>query len=250
MKKNVFLSALIVLLTFVFGHSCKTDDPIISIVDTEMNDANWIKLILTGKTRGISAIYGNYEDTLIVAILDQIHMTTDKGMSWKKVYGGESVGISAISEYNGELIAFSSFGKTARNPFLFSQDNGETWFSRGKMNLWEYDALEINRSEVKISENLRYFIEHRGGVANETKYDPVTKLPLPDQIFKIQDEEITPFDLPNKRRINCIVLDKKGRLNVGAEGTRFEYNIKGNTRTYPTQTDTAIVYISRKPVAF
>lgn len=248
MNKNTLLSTLIALSMIFFGYSCKTEDPIISIVDSEMNDANWIKLILTGKTRGVSAIYGNYEDTLIVAVLGQIHMTTDKGVSWKEVYDRGSVGIAGISEYNGELVAFNSFGEKARNPFLFSQDNGETWSLKGKMNIWEYDSLEAPRSEVKITENLRYFVEYRDDVVNGPKYDPVTKLPLPDQIFKVQEEEITPFDLPSKRRINCIVLDKKGRLNVGAEGTRFEYNIKGNTKTYPTQTDTAIVYISRKPV--
>lgn len=246
MKKYLLLSVLLGLLMLVFVNSCKTDDPDFHPNDPEMNDSNWIKLVLTDKQRGVTAIYGNYEDTLIVATLSDLYMTTDKGANWKQVYGG-STGISGISSYKGELIAFSSFGKKATHPFLFSRDNGLTWSYEGKFDVLEYDDLETSLSEIAIDNNVSYLIEYRYDGVNVQK-DPITDLPLPDQIYRVHGEEKTPFDLPSDRRINCIALDKKGRLNVGAEGTRFEYTIKGNTKIYPTQTDTAILYISRRAV--
>lgn len=246
MKTHLLLSGFLGLLVFVFVSSCKSDDPDFRTSDPELNDPTWMKLVLTGKQRGVTAIYGNYEDTLIVATLNDLYMTTDKGESWEQVYGG-ATGISGISSYKGELIAFSSFGKTARSPFLFSQDNGLTWSGESRRDAIEYHDLEGSLSEVAIHDNVSYRIEYRyDGLS--AKKDPITDLPLPDQIYRIQGGETTPFDLPSDRRINCIGLDKKGRLNVGAEGTKFEYSIRGNTKTYPTHTDTAIVYISRNPV--
>lgn len=246
MKKNLILSMLLGLLMLNFIHSCKTDASDYKPHDPEWNDPNWLKLVLTGKQRGVTAIYGSYEDTLIVATSNELYMTTDSGRSWKQVYGG-SIGISGLSSFKGELIAFNSFGNTARQPFLFSQDNGLTWSFEGKRESKEYVDLEVSLREVAIAENISYLIKYNYDGVHVEK-DPITQLPLPDELFRIQGDERTSVHLPEKRRINCMVLDEKGRLNVGTEGIRFEYSIKGNTKIYPTQTDTAIVYISRKPV--
>lgn len=131
MKKNLILSMLLGLLMLNFIHSCKTDASDYKPQDPEWNNPNWLKLVLTGKQRGVTAIYGSYEDTLIVATSNDLYMTTDSGRSWKQVYGG-SIGISGLSSFKRELIAFNSFGNTARHPFLFSKDNGLTWSFEGK----------------------------------------------------------------------------------------------------------------------
>ena len=244
--RNTF-PLLVILSVLIFGTtiSCKTEHSI-EISDPEHNDENWMKLVIANKSRGVTAIYGNYEDTLIVATLGDIYMTIDKGKNWKHIFSG-SLGISGFTEYKGELIAFSSFGITAHSPFLFSQNNGEAWSFKGKRDFLEYDTLETPRSKIEISKNLSFFIEYRYDGTN-LQLDPITKLPLADQIYKIKNGEKTRFDLPVERRINCLYLDKRSRIYVGTEGTRFEYSIINNTKVYPTQTDSAILYISKKKV--
>lgn len=71
----------------------------------------------------------------------------------------------------------------------------------------------------------------------------------PDKLVRVTDKGEQTLDFPFRRKLNYIYHDKKNRLYIGAEGTRFEWTIKGNERTYPTSTDTAIIYISKLPIS-
>ena len=101
--------------------SCQKDGPSEQkdLIDIETRDAAWTKLSIPGQLRGTSAIYGNIDDTLVVATMYKIYMTTDKGASWQMV-NDAGLGIPSFSMYKGELMALSNFQDHSTSPFLFS----------------------------------------------------------------------------------------------------------------------------------
>jgi len=74
-------------------------------------------LSIPGQLRGTSAIYGNIDDTLVVATMYKIYMTTDKGASWQMV-NDAGFGIPSFSMYQGELMALSNFQHHSTSPIL------------------------------------------------------------------------------------------------------------------------------------
>lgn len=234
------LLVFLTLLVVPFFCACEKEKTTTTIPqDPEMNHPDWNKLILTGQQRGITAIYGNYEDSLLVATQGNIYLTTNQGKDWRRVFSG-SIGISGIMKHNDQLVALSSFSDIAGGPFLYSQDEGTTWTHQSKY-LYLEEEPRLNRTQVDVSADVAYKLEFESAGT-----DPISKLPLPDQINRIENGRKEKVYLPRQARINCIVKDQKGRLYVGAEGTRFEHTTEGNTTIYPTSTDTAIVYMSRK----
>ena len=147
MKTRMKQVLFIVCLSISLG-SCSKSDNLIEIVDIESQDSTWMKLSIPSDGRGISAIHGSIDDTLIVATLFNIYITTDIGKSWKKVYEAGS-GISGFSLYGGELMALGSFRGSGdeefgAGPFLFSYDNGDTWSRQGRFTYEHYDTVRVN----------------------------------------------------------------------------------------------------------
>lgn len=238
--RNLFFLLALFITTFLCA--CEKEKTTTTIPeDREMNHPDWIKLILTGQQRSITAIYGIYEDSLLVATQGNIYLTTNQGKDWRRVFSG-SIGISGIVKHKDQLVALSNFNDIASGPFLYSQDEGATWSHQSKY-LYLEQQPKLNRTQVDVSADVSYKLEFESEGS-----DPVSNLPLPDQIYRIEKGKREKVYLPRQALINCIVKDQKGRLYVGAEGTRFEHTTEGNTTIYPTSTDTAIVYISRKPL--
>ncbi len=72
------LLVFLTLLVVPFFCACEKEKTTTTIPqDPEMNHPDWIKLILTGQQRGITAIYGNYEDSLLVATQGNIYLPTN-----------------------------------------------------------------------------------------------------------------------------------------------------------------------------
>ncbi|MFC3353392.1 hypothetical protein [Sphingobacterium zeae] len=223
-------------------HSSEQD----SLIDVETKDPNWTKLSIPGQIRGTSAIYGNIDDTLVVATMYKIYMTTDKGASWQMVHDA-GFGIPSFSMYQGELMALSNFQDNSTSPNLFSLDNGKNWSAKGKYGYDVYNKVRVNRKETKISESESYKIIAQPNEIVDKEYG--RPLMQPDKLVSVTDKGQRLIDFPFRRQLNYIYHDKKNRLYIGAEGTRFEWSVKGNERRYPTATDTAIVYISKFPIS-
>lgn len=228
--------------------SCQKDGPSEQkdLIDIETRDATWTKLSIPGQLRGTSAIYGNIDDTLVVATMYKIYMTTDKGVSWQMV-NDAGFGIPSFSMYQGELMALSNFQDHSTSPTLFSLDQGKNWSRKGKYGYEVYDKIRVNRKETKISEKESYKIVPQPKEIIDKEYG--RPLAQPDKLARVTDRGEQLLDFPFRRRLNYIYHDKKNRLYIGAEGTRFEWTVKGNERTYPTSTDTAIIYISKLPIS-
>lgn len=228
--------------------SCQKDGPSEQkdLIDIETRDAAWTKLSIPGQLRGTSAIYGNIDDTLVVATMYKIYMTTDKGASWQMV-NDAGLGIPSFSMYKGELMALSNFQDHSTSPFLFSLDMGKNWSTKGKYGYEVYDKVRVNRKETKISETESYKISPQPNEIIDKEYG--RPLMQPDKLVRVTDKGEQKLDFPFRRQLNYIYHDKKNRLYIGAEGTRFEWAVKGNERTYPTSTDTAIIYISKLPIS-
>ncbi|WP_286851703.1 MULTISPECIES: hypothetical protein [Sphingobacterium] len=228
--------------------SCQKDGPSEQkdLIDIETRDAAWTKLSIPGQLRGTSAIYGNIDDTLVVATMYKIYMTTDKGASWQMV-NDAGLGIPSFSMYQGELMALSNFQDHSTSPFLFSLDHGKSWSTKGKYGYEVYDKVRVNRKETKISETESYKISPQPNEIIDKEYG--RPLMQPDKLVRVTDKGEQKLDFPFRRQLNYIYHDKKNRLYIGAEGTRFEWAVKGNERTYPTSTDTAIIYISKLPIS-
>lgn len=237
---------LFVCALSLFFSSCQKDGPSEQkdLIDIETRDATWTKLSIPGQLRGTSAIYGNIDDTLVVATMYKIYMTTDKGVSWQMV-NDAGFGIPSFSMYQGELMALSNFQDHSTSPTLFSLDQGKNWSRKGKYGYEVYDKIQVNRKETKISENESYKIIPQPKEIIDKEYG--RPLMQPDKLVRVTDKGEQLLDFPFRRRLNYIYHDKKNRLYIGAEGTRFEWSVKGNKRTYPTSTDTAIIYISKLP---
>ncbi len=232
----------------IFFSSCQKDDSSEpkDLIDIETTDTAWTKLSIPGQLRGTSAIYGNIDDTLVVATMYKIYITTDKGSSWQMV-SDEGLGIPSFNMYQGELMALSNFQDHSTSPFLFSLDYGKNWSRKGKYGYEVYDKVKVNRKETKISENESYKIIPQPNEIIDKEYG--RPLAQPDKLVRVTDRGEQLLDFPFRRQLNYIYHDKKNRLYIGAEGTRFEWTVKGNKRTYPTSTDTAIIYISKRPIS-
>ncbi len=141
------LLVFLTLLVVPFFCACEKEKTTTTIPqDPEMNHPDWNKLILTGQQRGITAIYGNYEDSLLVATQGNIYLTTNQGKDWRRVFSG-SIGISGIMKHKDQLVALSSFSDIAGGPFLYSQDEGTTWTHQSKYLYWEEEP-RLNRTQV------------------------------------------------------------------------------------------------------
>ncbi|WP_343557273.1 hypothetical protein [Sphingobacterium sp.] len=246
--KTIIRPLLIVCSISIFFCSCQKDassEPK-DLIDIETADTAWTKLSIPGQLRGTSAIYGNIDDTLVVATMYKIYITTDKGASWQMV-SDEGLGIPSFNMYQGELMALSNFQDHSTSPFLFSLDHGKNWSRKGKYGYEVYDKITVNRKETKISENESYKIIPQPNEIIDKEYG--RPLAQPDKLVRLTDRGEQLLDFPFRRQLNYIYHDKKNRLYIGAEGTRFEWTVKGNERTYPTSTDTAIIYISKRPIS-
>lgn len=246
--KTIIRLLLIVCSLGIFFSSCQKDpssEPK-GLIDIETTDTAWTKLSIPGQLRGTSAIYGNIDDTLVVATTYKIYITTDKGSSWQMVRD-EGLGIPSFSMYQGELMALSNFQDHSTSPTLFSLDMGKNWSAKGKYGYEVYDKIWVNRKETKISENESYKIIPQPNEIIDKEYG--RPLAQPDKLARVTERGEQLLDFPFRRRLNYIYHDKKNRLYIGAEGTRFEWTVKGNERTYPTSTDTAIIYISKRPIS-
>jgi len=246
--KTIIRLLLVVCSLGIFFSSCQKDpssEPK-GLIDIETIDTAWTKLSIPGQLRGTSAIYGNIDDTLVVATTYKIYITTDKGASWQMVRD-EGLGIPSFSMYQGELMALSNFQDHSTSPTLFSLDMGKNWSAKGKYGYEVYDKIWVNRKETKISENESYKIIPQPNEIIDKEYG--RPLAQPDKLARVTDRGEQLLDFPFRRRLNYIYHDRKNRLYIGAEGTRFEWTVKGNERTYPTSTDTAIIYISKRPIS-
>lgn len=235
------------LLFSLFFSACKKDSEL--DMDPETLDTRWMKLSIPGQLRGISAIYGNIDDTLVVASLYHLYRTTDRGLTWQRIYEGE-LGISGLYMYNGELCALGSFidqagSSTGHHPFLFSQDFGNTWKREGKYDYSVYTDIFVLRNRAAVDDSTYFEI-----APNIYTVEDQLKglLPQPDTLQLVRNDISTPVYFPFSRRVNCLYLDEQKRLYVGAEGTRFEWSTKGSSKVYPTSTDSALLYISRSPL--
>ncbi len=229
------------------GLSACKKTPSTEPIDPETLDEVWTKLAIPGQQRGVSAIYGNIDDTLVVATMYKIYLTTDQGNSWQLVMDAGR-GISGFARVEGELTALDTFTdgeETARTPFLYSTDHGKAWATEGKFDYRVYDNIKINRKRVLLTDDLYYRITPGVVLVNESTGEELAR---PDEIHRPRDGGEYAIYFPSARRMNCLYLDDNQRLYVGTEGTRFVWSIAGNTRTFPTHTDLAFIYISRKPV--
>ncbi|WP_353184097.1 hypothetical protein [Parapedobacter lycopersici] len=228
------------------GSACKKI-PAAEPIDPETLDELWTKLAIPGQQRGVSAIYGNIDDTLVVATMYMIYLTTDQGNSWQLVVDAGR-GISGFARVEGELNALDAFTDgeaTARTPFLYSTDHGKTWTTHGKFDGEVYDNIKINRKRVLLTEDQYYWITPSVAPVDESTGE---ELAHPDEIHRHRDGGEYAIYFPSARRMNYLYLDNYQRLYVGTEGTRFVWSTAGNNRTFPTHTDSAFIYIGRKPV--
>ena len=116
--KTIIRLLLIVCSLGIFFSSCQKDpssEPK-DLIDIETTDTTWTKLSIPGQLRGTSAIYGNIDDTLVVATTYKIYITTDKGASWQMV-SDAGLGIPSFSMYQGELMALNNFQDHSTSPF-------------------------------------------------------------------------------------------------------------------------------------
>lgn len=240
MKINFFVLFLFGLSLIV---SCKKDNP--EKIETEVEDEFWIELSIPKQIKGISAIYGGIEDTLVVATYNKIYQTTNQGKSWENVYD-TALGISGFSLYNGELMAHSNFGDYASSPFLFSLDQGKTWSGKSKFDYSIYNQFRVSREVITVDDQKQFKIESQPDEITDEHYNRPLK--QPDKLIQLDKGNKTTVYFPYKRDLNCLYLDGNNRIYIGAEGTKFEWSVKNNVKTYPTLTDVAIIYISRLPI--
>lgn len=241
MAKNLVLFCTLFALLL----SCKKADKS-EPVDPETQDAVWIKLSIPKQIRGVSAIYGSIDDTLIVATTYTIYITIDQGRSWEMV-NDPRIGISGFTKYRGELIALSNFGGGyASGPLLYSLDQGKTWSRKGLYDYRIYNQIRQSRDTIAADGQLQFKIQSQPGKKDEEN----NGLPLwqPDLLVKVENGREGVIHFPFKRDLNYLHLDSKNRLYVGAEGIRFEWTEQNGKRVYPVSTDSALLYISRLSV--
>ncbi|RQP13589.1 MAG: hypothetical protein EAS52_19215 [Parapedobacter sp.] len=243
--KYLFLIGVILLIGL---SACKKERPS-NPVDVETLDEAWMKLSLTGQQRGVSAIYGSIDDTLVVATMYRIYITTDRGASWQLV-SEANVGISGFYMVDGELCAFSTFrfegeDEFATTPFLYSVDHGRTWSSNRKFGYQVYDTIRRIRDRVSVEGEGYYRIDNNLQLTDNSGMSFVHG---PNSIIKGREGFEESVYFPFKRYLNYLHLDGSGRLYAGAESTRFEAVVEGNVRIFPAHSDSAILYVSRKPI--
>jgi len=235
------------LVLFLFGLSlivsCRKDN--VEKIETEVEDEFWIELRIPEQKKGVSAIYGSIEDTLVIATHNNIYQTTNQGKSWVNVYN-TALGISGFSMFKGELLAHSNFGDYASSPFLFSLDHGKTWSRKSKYDYLVYDQIRVSREVISINDQNQFKIKSQPDKINDEDYN--RPLRQPDKLIQVYKGNETLVYFPYERDLNCLYLDVNHRIYIGAEGTQFAWSSKNNVRTYPTHTDAAIIYISKLPV--
>lgn len=237
------------LICFVLSYSLSSceKEPSSEPIDPETMDKVWMKLHIPDQQRGVSAIYGNIDDTLVVATMYKIYLTTDQGKSWQLVMDAKQ-GISGFAMVEDELVALGAFTfaeESAQMALLHSADHGKTWTDHGKFDYNVYDALHVARKRVELAEDHYYRIAPGAALVDQ---ETGQELARPDEIRRLRDGFEGPVYFPTARRMNYLYLDDNDRLYVGTEGTRFEWDVAGDTRTFPTHTDSAFLYISRGPI--
>lgn len=245
-KTSIYL--LVVSIMGFFLLSCSKDSENI-IIDEETLHSHWMKLTIPSDGGGVAAVYGDVDDKLLIAIMGSIYITENQGQTWDKVYES-SAGISGFGLYEGELMAFTSTiiqsgtPTIARMPSAFSTDGGLTWTGSRKFDYTVYDKQEAKIGYVELGDAV-----YQIGKLSVIEDDEGKKMSAqPDQILKITADEKKQLYFPSFRTMLNLHLDKQNRLYVGATGTRFEWKVEGNTRTYPNHVNEALLYISRKPV--
>ncbi len=244
MRYTLLLSSC--LFAAVFS-SCKKEANEIP-VDPETMDAVWMKISIPEQQRGVSAIYGSIDDTLVVATMYNIYITTDQGTSWELVHESKT-GISGFSMVDGELCALSSFGQnveyeSAFSPMLYSLDCGKTWTSERKFDYQVYDQIRRIRDHVTLENGMFFRID------NNLKPEGNTGMSFvhgPNKLFKGIDGTETQVYFPFKRYLNYLHLDANERLYIGADGSRFEGEEEKFVHT--SDDNTALIYFSREPVS-
>ena len=236
--------AVVFFALSIFLIACSKDDAAPEKFDPETTDERWMKLSIPKQIRGVSAIYGDIDDTLVVATTYSIYLTADKGQTWEMVHDPKS-GISGFHMHQGELMAFSNMGEMAFLPAFFSMDYGKTWTGLRHFPEVDYDQFRRNRSEVAVSTEEYYKIEPQADAITDEAYG--RPLRQPDKLIRVVNDMPAEVYFPFRRDLNYIYMDAKKRLYIGAEGTEFEWHVNGNDRIYPTTTDKALIYISREP---
>ncbi|MFD2598537.1 hypothetical protein ACFSQ3_06180 [Sphingobacterium corticis] len=237
---------LLTVCASIFFASCQKSDDAIGMVDVESQDSVWMKLSIPTDGRGVSAIHGSIDDTLIVATMFNIYITTDIGKSWKKAIDA-GLGIAGFSLYDGELMALGSFRGSGdkefgERPFLFSYNNGDTWSRKGRFTYEHYDTVRVERDRVVHSDGITYRIDNNlKPIAGSTSL-----LHGPNKLFRVSNDTEEELYFPSKRYFNYLHLDDKNRLYVGADGQRFE----GEEEKFVySASDSSLVYVSRQPVS-
>lgn len=238
--------AVAVLFVLFFG-ACSKDNP--GPVDPEMTDEHWIKINLPDHWGRITAIYGNIEDTLLIARMDELFITTDQGASWQMVYDA-GVGIAGFYKHQKELLALNGFingEQEAIHPTYSSVDNGRTW-QKWKYDVKVYDELRVERKIVRKGSDSYYAIVPQEPIPDEVHGGTLRQ---PDRLVKVVNGSELSFYFPFERTLQYLYMDANDRMYVGADGTRFEWQqVDANTRRYPSYGEPAIIYISRKPIKF
>jgi len=233
-----------------FDENIGIDGNIIKSTITKVDD--WVEIKIPNKNASITAIYGNIDDTLIVARLFDILITTDKGKTWN-IVAETKRGISGITRINNELCALSTFSvdkglQFSSSPFFFSQDNGVTWGHEHKYNYEVYDKLMVVTSKVNLSDDKS--VEYRSD--QEFQHPKYPSQAKPDLL--IMNNAVLEYELefPFLKQISYLYRDTNGILYVGARGVKFEpdyseYNFKTETGTvrYPTSENVCYLYYKK-----
>ena len=227
--------------------SCvQNDSPIVTPVTTA-EDPDWIKLeIPTG--REAYSIAGDIDKTLLVTTWTKAYYSTDRGKTWieSKDFQGPIPGLLVRNDTTFALHStrYDRQGNIlgAWDALYFTADYGKTWNYYLQYYKQYLDDIKPIGS-VKSTTGTVYFIQ-----SNTTPTAPgsPTAYINPSEIRKQDAVGQQTIRFPFKHRLINLYLDTQNRLYVAGSGGT--YQSENNSFFCCTDTMSAVVYVSRRPL--
>ncbi|WP_338870498.1 hypothetical protein WBJ53_22930 [Spirosoma sp. SC4-14] len=244
------MKTLLCCLLIAIGLSCQKTQP--DTIAPEYHDWYTLKAPID---EPIQAIWGEWEETLLIATTYRLFRSTDQGKSWQQV-DQQQQGISGIVQHQDTLFVMNgittygtngSFRQIMSNVAKYSVDEGQTWQVYRKYNpYFDRPRLEpidqklyINPVTTKTGTIYTINREFITGSATSGTYETPGVITDSGRVI----------ELPQLHQLNSLYLDTQQRLYIsgtdavcgrGHSGQAFSFCNSKNGR--------GVVYISKNPL--
>lgn len=204
--------------------------------------ADWYA-IKAPEARAIEAVYGDLDQTLVIATAFTIYQTKDRGKTWQTTYKSDR-GLFGFSLKQDTLLVFGaqsgvaldSMTAYAVNPFQYSLDQGTTW--NRYINRRPDFEIKVARNLVTTPSKTEYSIDYL-----LTPVSPGSTTSNYVESVGIKTSSGRLLTLPNDHQITSLYVDSKSRLYVTASAP-----LCGRLKNFAFCGDqNGILYISKNP---